>query len=69
MQANKHSQWQGTVRAIYHGSVISEVILEMAPNISVKAVASTISLETLRLEVGSKARVLINSTDFTLAID
>jgi molybdate transport system regulatory protein len=69
MQINTRNQWQGIVKAIKNGNIISEVTLEMAPNISVIAIASKVSVEALGLEVGSKANALIKSTEVTLAID
>ncbi len=69
MQINTRNQWQGIVKAIKNGNIVSEVTLEMAPNISVIAIASKVSVEALGLEVGSKANALIKSTEVTLAID
>ena len=69
MQPSNSSQWQGIVRAIHHGNSISEVTLEMAPNISVRAMVSKIALDALGLEIGGKAYALIKSTEVTLAID
>jgi molybdate transport system regulatory protein len=69
MQLSNSTQWQGIVKAINHGNIVSEVTLEMAPNISVRAIVSKISVEALGLKVGGKACALIQSTEVTLAID
>jgi len=69
MQLSNSNQWQGIVKAINHGNIVSEVTLEMAPNISVRAIVSKISVEALGLEIGGKACALIQSTEVTLAID
>jgi len=69
MQLSNSNQWQGIVKAINHGNIVSEVTLEMAPNISVRAIVSKIAIETLGLEVGGKAFALIKSNEVTLAID
>ena len=69
MQLTDNSHWQGIVKAIHHDNNITEVTLEMAPNISVRAIASKLSVEAQRLEVGSIAVALINSTGVTLVID
>jgi molybdopterin-binding protein len=69
MQLNNNNHWQGIVKAINHGNVVSEVTLEMAPNISVRAIVSKIALEALGLKVGGKAFAQIKSNEVTLAID
>jgi molybdate transport system regulatory protein len=69
MQLSTRNQWPGTVKAINNGNIVSEVILELAPNISVTAIVSRASIASLGLEVGSKAYALIKSTEVTLAID
>lgn len=69
MQLNPRSQWQGVVKAIKHGNIVSKVTLEMSPNILVTAIVSKISVEAQGLQVGGKAYALINSTEVALAVD
>ena len=69
MQLSTRRQWQGVVKAIKHGNIVSKVTLEMAPNILVTAMVSKISVEALGLEVGGKAYALIKSTEVALAVD
>jgi molybdopterin-binding protein len=69
MQHHNSNPWQGIVKAIHHGSIQSEVTLEMAPNISVRARVSKMVLDTLGLKVGGKAYALIRSNEVILAID
>lgn len=69
MQHKNSNPWQGIVKAIHHGSIQSEVTLEMAPNISVKARVSKIVLDALGLKIGGKAYALIKPNEVTLAID
>lgn len=69
MQISTRNQWPGTVKSIHHGSNVSEVILELAPNISATALVSKSSIAALGLKVGSKAYALIKSTEVSLAID
>ncbi len=69
MKFNNSRQWPGIVKAIHHCNALSEVTLEMAPNISVRAIVSKIALETLGLEIGGKAFALIEPTKVTLALD
>jgi molybdate transport system regulatory protein len=69
MKLSTRNQWQGIVTAITHGNIVSEVTLEITPDVSVIAIVSKISVETLGLEIGSKAYALMKSTEVTLAVD
>jgi len=69
MKLSTRNRWQGVVKAIKHGNIVSEVTLEMAPNISVTTVVSKFSAEALGLKVGGKAYALVKSTEVTLAVD
>jgi molybdopterin-binding protein len=69
MKLSNRNQWQGTIRSINHGAIVSEVILEISPEIIVTSIVSKSSVENLGLKVGGKAYALIKSTEVTLAID
>ena len=69
MKLSTRNQWQGIVTVITHGNMVSEVTLQVAPEVSVIAIVSKISVETLGLEIGSKAYALMKSTEVTLAVD
>ncbi len=69
MKLSNRNQWQGTIRSINHGAIVSEVTLEISPEIIVTSIVSKSSVENLGLKVGGKAYALIKSTEVTLAID
>jgi molybdopterin-binding protein len=69
MKLSNRNQWQGTIKAINHGAIVSEVTLEITPDIIVTSIVSKSSVENLGLKVGGKAYALIKSTEVTLAID
>ena len=69
MKLSTRNQWQGIVTAITHGNIVSEVTLEIAPEVSVIAIVSKISVETLGLEIGSKAYALMESTEGKYSIN
>lgn len=69
MKLSTRNQRQGIVTAMTHGNIVSEVTLEIAPDVSVIAIVSKISVEILGLETGSKAYALMKSTQVTLAVD
>ena len=69
MQLSTRNQWQGTIKAINPGAIVSEVTLEISPVVSVTAIVSKSSVENMGLKVGDKAYALIKTTEVTLAID
>jgi molybdopterin-binding protein len=69
MRLSTRNQWQGIVKGINHGEIVSEVTLEIAAGVLVTAIVSKVAVESLGLSVGAKAYALIKSTEITLAID
>jgi molybdopterin-binding protein len=69
MQLSTRNQWQGIVKAINHGSIVSEVTLEISPEVTVISIVSKAAVEALGLKIGSKAYALMKSTEVTLAVD
>jgi molybdopterin-binding protein len=63
MQPTTCNQWQGTIKAINHGTIVSEVILEIAPEVSMTAIVAKSSVETMGLKVGSTFYALIKSAE------
>ena len=45
MQLGTRYQWLGKIKAINHGSIVSEVTLEISPEIIVTAIVSKSSVE------------------------
>jgi len=69
MKLSTRNQWPGTVTAINHGNIVSEVTLQVSDTLSVVSIVSKAAVESLNLQVGSTAYALIKSTEVTLAID
>jgi len=69
MQISTRNQWPGVVKAINHGNIVSEVTLEISPDVTVVSIVSKSAVEALGLKVGSKAYALVKSTEVTLAIE
>lgn len=63
---NVRNQFQGTVREIIRGDVVSEVDVETPWGI-VTSVVTTRSVEQLRLRVGVSVVALVKATDVALA--
>ena len=69
MKLSTRNQWQGVVKAINHGTIVSEVTLEITPDMAIVAIISKAAVKLLGLKVGCQAYALVKSTEVTLAID
>jgi molybdate transport system regulatory protein len=69
MKISTRNTWQGTVIAITHGTIVSEVTLEIAPDVIVTSIVSRKSIDELKLQIGSPAYALVKSTEVILAVD
>ncbi len=69
MQLSTRNQWKGIVKSVNHGSTVSEIALEISPQVSVTAIVSKHSAIDMNLEVGKEAYALIKSTEVTLGVD
>jgi molybdopterin-binding protein len=69
MQLSTRNQWQGVIKTINQGAIVSEVTLEISPEITVTAIVSKSAVDSMGLKVGDKAYALVKSTEVTLAID
>lgn len=69
MKVSARNQLKGTVRKITHGSINSEVTLEIAPGIEVTAQITTASVAALGLKEGSSAYALIKADNVMVGID
>ncbi len=57
------NQFPGTVVSIKSGSVMSEVVIRIAPEIQIVALISTSSAKRLKLKKGKPATAVIKSTE------
>jgi molybdopterin-binding protein len=58
-----------SLKAINHGTIVSEVTLDISPETVVTVIVSKNSVENRGQKVAGKACALIKSTEVTLAID
>ncbi|MDB5925814.1 MAG: molybdenum-pterin-binding protein [Betaproteobacteria bacterium] len=63
---NVRNQFQGKIREIVHGPVVSEVLVE-TPHGIVASVITTRSLKDLSLEVGTDVLALVKATEVSIA--
>ncbi len=57
------NQFKGTVVSVKGGSVMSEVVIRIAPNLEIVALISTSSAKRLRLRKGRPATAVIKATE------
>ncbi|MBH8576249.1 molybdopterin-binding protein [Nostocaceae cyanobacterium CENA369] len=60
---------KGIVKNILPGSVNTEVILEIMPDVEVTAIITKSSAQKLQLAIGKEAYVVIKASDVIVAID
>ncbi len=69
MKTSARNQFAGIVKEMIKGPVSTEVTLEVAPGVSVVAVISTRSAESLGLAVGKRGYALIKASSVVVAVD
>jgi molybdate transport system regulatory protein len=63
------NQFKGKVLSIKGGSVMSEVVIRIAPGFDIVALISTSSAKRLKLKKGKPATAIIKATEVILSSD
>jgi molybdopterin-binding protein len=69
MKISARNQLKGKVKKISHGSINSEVLIEIAPGIEVTAQITTASVDHLGLKEGSTAYALIKADNVMVGVE
>jgi molybdopterin-binding protein len=69
MKISARNSFKGTVTAISHGPVSTEVTIKVGPKIEIVSVITTNSAKRLKLKVGSKAYAIIKSDNVVVGVD
>lgn len=69
MEISARNSLKGTVKKVVHGSVNSEITLELAPGVELVSIITKSSAEKLGLVEGKHAHAVIKSSDVILAVD
>jgi molybdopterin-binding protein len=69
MKLSARNILKGTVKAVTHGAVDSEVVIELSPGVEVVSVITKTSAESLGLKVGGTAYAIIKAPNVILAVD
>ncbi|HMX54024.1 MAG TPA: molybdopterin-binding protein [Rhodocyclaceae bacterium] len=69
MKVSARNQLKGTVKKIIHGSINSEVTLEIAPGVEITAQVTSTSVGSLGLKEGSTAYALIKADSVMVGVE
>ena len=69
MKLSARNSLPGVVRKIERGAVNAEVILEIAPNLSVVAIITLDAIDGLALKEGAKAYAVIKASNVMIGVD
>ncbi len=69
MEISARNALPGTVKSVVSGMVNTEVVIEVAPNLTVTAIITKNSAERLGLEEGGTAYAVIKASDVMVAVD
>lgn len=69
MKVSARNQLKGTVRKITHGTINSEVTLEIAPGVEITAQITTASIGSLGLKEGATAYALIKADSVMVGVE
>lgn len=64
---NARNQFEGTVKYIKRGDVVSEVVVDIGNDQQIASIVSTLSVDDLGLKPGSSVIALFKSTEVALA--
>ena len=69
MQLSARNQLMGTVKKIQHGSVNSEITIELAGGIELVSIITKQSAEQLEISVGNAVLAVIKASDVMIATE
>jgi len=69
MRLSARNTLPGVVRAVKPGAVNAEVMLELAPGLSIVSVITMEAVKSLNLKVGDKAYAVIKASSVMVAVD
>jgi len=69
MEISARNSLKGTVKQVVHGSVNTEVTLELAPGVELVSIITKSSAEKLGLSEGKEAYAVIKASDVIVAVD
>ncbi|MHC5728693.1 MAG: TOBE domain-containing protein [Nostoc sp.] len=69
MEISARNSLKGTVKKVVHGSVNTEITLEIAPGVELVSIITKSSAETLGLVEGKQVLAVIKSSDVIVGVE
>ncbi|MDZ8257589.1 molybdopterin-binding protein [Nostoc sp. ChiQUE01b] len=69
MEISTRNSLKGVVKKVVHGSVNTEITLELAPGVELVSIITKSSAEKLSLTEGKQAYAVIKASDVIVAVD
>ncbi|MEH1928775.1 MAG: molybdopterin-binding protein [Nostoc sp.] len=69
MEISARNSLKGTVKKVVHGSVNTEITLEIAPGVELVSIITKSSAETLGLVEGKQVVAVIKSSDVIVGVE
>jgi len=69
MKISARNVLKGTVKAVHHGAVNSEVVIELPGGIEIVSIITKASAQSLGLEVGKPAYAIIKASNVMVGVD
>jgi molybdopterin-binding protein len=69
MKLSARNILKGTVKAVTHGVVDSEVVIEISPGVEIVSIITKSSAESLGLKVGGSAYAIIKAPNVLVGVD
>ena len=69
MKISARNKLQGTVTQINEGSVNTEVVIELAPGVTITSIITKTSATDLEIEVGKKVYAVVKASNVLVGVD
>ncbi len=69
MKTSARNQLQGTVKAINHGAVNTEVVIELPGGVEIVSIITKSSAESLSLQVGKTVYAIVKASNVMVGVD
>ena len=69
MKLSARNVLKGKIKAVTHGAVDSEVVIELAPGVEIVSIITKSSAENLGLKVGESACAIIKAPNVIIGVE
>lgn len=69
MKLSARNILKGTIKAVTHGAVESEVVIELSPGVNIVSTITKASAEQMKLKEGKTAYAIVKASNVIVGID